>query len=232
MKQICFCVFFVVGILSVIAQSSTQYNIQGDQAFKSKDYQVARSFYSEGLDECNIYSIQRLADIWKTQPFLQGSMNLSMVISFNCLSKLSEADIPEAMLLLKDFYNEGIGTEKDSIRANYWLQKYGIAIGLTDVNQDINNNSSNNDTPKRSILSNHFSSFISYTYSPTMPFGGTAGIYFDKIGGYVSYRSDFKSVNAVYECNNTKVPAIDINNPPYEFGRESWNSRMITGGFL
>jgi hypothetical protein len=65
-----------------------------------------------------------------------------------------------------------------------------------------------------------------------MPFGFTAGIYFDKIGGYVSGRTNFQSVNATYECNNTKVPVIDIENPLYEFNREKWCSQMITGGLL
>ena len=219
-------------MVAIYAQSSTSYNIQGNQALQNKDYQIARSWFSEGLVSCDIYSIQKLVEIWKEQSSMRESMRLPMQVSFSCLESLAEAGNPEAMFLLRDFYGEGIAIEKDSIKASYWIREYGISQGIPVGDQDTSGELSLTKLPRKSLLSNRFSSFLTYTYSPTMTYGFTAGICFDKIGGYVSGRNNFQSVDAAYECNNTRVPVIEIENPPYEFNRESWHSQMITGGLL
>jgi len=232
MKRILFFVFLVSSISNIHAQF-TLYNLEGDQAFQRKDYQRARSFYTEGLDSCDQYSIRKLTDIWIEQPSMRRSMQRPMQISFICVKTLAEAGNPDAMSLLRDFYTDGIGVEKDSVLALYWHREYGKTQGfLIDNASDETDNQIKTKTPRKSILSNRFCSFLTYTYSPTMPFGFTAGIYFDKIGGYVSLRTDAKSPNVAYECDNTSVPAIEIENPLYEFNRERWHSRMITGGLL
>jgi len=236
MKRTLFFVFFIYSFSGIYAQISAEYNVQGDQAFRNEDYQTARNWYSNGVAECNIYSIERMVEIWKNQISMQESMMLPMQRSFNCLNKLAEEDNnKEAMQLLSEFYKEGIGgIEKNATLADFWRKKF-VDRSIFEIDPERLNPSEDSITvniPRKSLLSNHFSPFISYTFSPTMPYGLTAGIYFDKIGVYVSYRNDYKSVNAAYECNNTKVPAIEIENPPYEFGRENWQSRMITGGLL
>ena len=212
------------------AQPLMEYNTKGDEASLKKDFQTALSWYNEGLVSCDMYSISKVYDIWKNQPDLQESMQLDMITSFNCLKKQAEAEDSDAMRMLGDFYNNGIGTEKDSTTANNWLVKWGKATGIPVA--PITDNSDETKTPRKSLLSNRFCSFLTYTYSPTMPLGFTAGIYFDKIGGYVGFRTDLKSINAEYECNNTSVSGIEIENPLYEFNRERWQSRMITGGLL
>ncbi|MCL1933875.1 MAG: hypothetical protein FWF53_08730 [Candidatus Azobacteroides sp.] len=236
MKRIHFLVFFMGVIFNIGAQSSTYYNYQGDQAFQKRDYQAARSWYSEGLDSCDRYSIQKLVEIWVSRPAMRESMRLPMQKCYNCMKTIVEAKEPEMMRLYSDFYKFGIGTSKDSVLYNYWYMEwwnsFKTTLDITPGDLNLPVDSSAIKTPRKSLLSNRFCSFLTYTYSTTMPFGLTAGIYFDRIGGYVSLRTDFKSMNAAYECDNTKVPAIDIENPPYEFNRERWCSQMITGGLL
>jgi len=234
MKRTLFFVFFIYSFSGIYAQISAEYNVQGDQALRSEDYQTARNWYSNGVAVCDLYSIERMVEIWKNQISMQEGMRLPMLRSFNCLKMLAEEGKKEAMPLLRDFYREGIGgIEINTNLADFWHREYGKSQGfLPDTIPDIIDNSGISKVPRKSLLSTHFHSFITYTFSPTMPYGLTAGIYFDKIGGYVSYRTDYKSVNAAYECNNTKVPEIEIENPLYEFGREKWQSRMLTGGLL
>ena len=236
MKRICFFVFFMGTVLNIGAQSSTYYNYQGDQAVQEKDYQKARSWYSEGLDSCDRYSIQKLVEIWRIREDMHESMRLPMQKCYNCMKTIVEAKEPNMMRLYSDFYKFGIGIPKDSVLYNYWYMEWWNSFKTTldiapeDLNLPVD--SSVIKMPRKSLLSNRFYSFLTYTYSPTMPFGLTSGIYFDRIGGYVSLRTDFKSMNAAYECNNSIVPAIGIENPPCEFNRERWCSQMITGGIL
>jgi len=237
MRRIFFYVFLIGNISNIYAQSSTYYNYQGDQALQKKDYQAARSWYSVGLDSCDRNSIQKLVEIWINQPEIRESMQLPMRKCFKCMETIVENHDPDMMRLFSDFYKFGIGTSKDTALCNYWYMEWWNVFKTTlDIvagnTPPITADSSEIKTARKSFLSNRFYSFLTYTYSPTMPYGFTAGVYFDKIGGYVSFRTDFKSTNAAYECNNTKVPAIDVENPPYEFSRECWNSRMVTGGFL
>jgi len=238
MKRILFAVIFISILANVYAQSSTYYNYQGDQALQRKDYQMARSLYSEGLDSCDRYSIEKLVEIWVSQPEMRESMQLPMRKSFNCMQALAETRDPDMMRLFSNFYKYGIGTPKDSTLYNYWynewwnLYKTTLDIAPEKLNPSEDSSAIAVKTHRKSLLSNRFYSFLAYTYLPTMPFGLTAGIYFDKLGGYVSYRSDFKSVNAAYDCNNTNVPAIGIENPLYEFTRKKWHSQLIMAGLL
>jgi hypothetical protein len=236
MKQIFFIVFLNCGIMNIYAQSLKFYNTQGDQAFLKGDYQTARSWYNEGLDSCDRHSIQQLVKIWIDQPSMRESMRLPMRKCFNCMKTLAETGDSDAMSSLKDFYTEGIGVEKNSVLADYWYREWAKSmqtkIDMVPENIYSRIDSSAIKTPRKSLLSNRFYSFATYTWSPTMIYGFTAGIYFNKIGVYVSGRTDFKSVNAAFECNNTKVPAIANENPPYEFNRERWCSQMITGGLM
>lgn len=234
MKQILLFVFFMSSILSMQAQSSAYYNYKGDQALQKKEYGTALTWYSEGLDSCDRYSIRKLVDIWIDQTSMRASMQLPMRICFNCMTTIVESREPEMMLLYSDFYRFGIGTPQDSTLYNYWYVEWWNSFKTT-LPEDIYSHDDNSvvtKTPRKSLLSNRFYSFLTYTYSPTMPYGFTAGIYFDKIGVYVSGRTDSKSVEAAFECNNTKVPSIGTENPRYEFDRENWHSQMITGGLL
>jgi len=232
MKRIFFFAFFFNSGLSLCAQSTIYYNYQGDQALQQKDYRAARSWYSVGLDSCDRYSIRKLVEIWIDQTSMHESMQLPMLKCYNCMKTIVKDKEPDMMLLFSDFYKFGIGTPKDSVLYNYWYGEWAKSMRVRIDNAPAHEDSSEIKISRKSLLSNHFFSFLIYTYSPTMPYGLTGGIRFDKIGFYVSGKTDFKSIDAAYECNNTKVPAIEVVNPLYEFNRESWHSRMITGGLL
>lgn len=222
--------------LNVMAQD---YNAQGDFALERKDYQSARTWYSEGLVSCDRYSIRRLTDIWKEQPEIRASMRLSMWKCYSCLASLAEQQDQEAMFLISDYFKMGIGIASDSVKAEYWLKEYvkslGISVDLpafdtlyiTDsqaINQAVTAK-----MPGKSLLSNRFYSFLAYTYSRFEPMGGTLGFY-DKFGFYLSYRTGLNKGDYVYTGNNAKVPEIGIENPPYRFAREKWKCDMATGG--
>jgi hypothetical protein len=238
MKYFIFFFIFSITFLNVKAQS---YNVQGDLALEEKDYQNARIWYSEGLANCNMYSIQKLTDIWKEQPQMRASMRLSMRKSYNCLVTLAEQHDQDAMLLISDYYKLGIGTEIDSVRAEHWLKEYGKSLGLSvetppiDTVRIVDSSDINPEIipqiPRKSILSNRFYSFLAYTYSLFEPIGATLGFY-DKFGFYLSYRTNLNNVNYDYTCNNTNVPDIGIENPPYEFARERWKCDMAIGGIF
>lgn len=234
MKRIFFLVTFISNFFSIYAQSYLEYNIQGDQALQKKDYQKARSWFSQGLEKCDQYSIRRLSEIWKEQPIMREGMLFPMRRSFNCLKALTEKGNQESMLLFSEFYKYGIGMDPDSTLADYWRKEYMISMGFS-----INNVSDSirlqvdlpPQTQRKSLLLNRFCSFLTYTYSPTMPLGFTLGFY-DKLGFYLSYRTDAGKVNAAFESNNTRVPNIEIESPLYWFEGEKWHSQMVTGALL
>jgi hypothetical protein len=211
-----------------------EYNVQGDQALQKKDYQKARSWFSQGLEKCDTYSVRRLFEIWVEQPNIREGMLFPMRRSFNCLKTLAEARDQGSMLLFSEFYKYGIGTEPDSLLADYWRKEYMISMGFS-VNSVPDSIPLRVDSfpkmPRKSLFSNRFYSFLTYTYSPTMPFGLTLGFY-DKLGFYLSCRTDAVKVNAAFESNNTRVPNIEIENPPYWFEGEQWHSQMLTGALL
>ncbi|MDR3219483.1 MAG: hypothetical protein LBU22_11030 [Dysgonamonadaceae bacterium] len=222
-----FIVFFIFSacIPSIRAQD---YNIQGDKAMEEKDYQDARSWYSEGLESCNIYSIQRLTEIWKLLPDMRESMRYPILRSFECLKQLAENKNQEAIMLILDYYNQGIGVERDTVQAAFWFRE----AFPKDYRAEIPENSAMDAKivkPKKSLLSDRFYPFLAYTATPTMPVGITAGT-FDKFGFYLTYRTSIESVNYEYECNDSEVAEIGIENPPYRFEREKWISNLFSGG--
>ncbi|MDR0733225.1 MAG: hypothetical protein LBF08_04090 [Dysgonamonadaceae bacterium] len=235
MKRILFPFLFMMVFPNVKAQN---YNTQGDLAMERKDYQSARTWYSEGLENCDRYSIRRLTDIWKEQPEMRASMRLSVWKCYNCLLPLAEQQDQEAMLLISDYFKMGIGIAGDSVKAEYWLKEYAKSLGLqveASVSDDLENvapslNPLATETPKKSLLSNRFYSFLAYSYSRFEPVGGTVGFY-DKFGLYFSHRTDLnKEEDYVYTSNNARVPEIDLENPPYRFARERWKCSITTGG--
>jgi hypothetical protein len=229
MKKI---IFFFSCLFSVVCISAQEYNIQGDNALRRKDYQDARTWFSEGLKDCDLYSIRRLSEIWKEQPGMQARMRYpTMQKCFNCLKSKAELGDTDAMYLLSDYYKQGIGIEKDSVSGEFWFRKYGISMGFSQVDTLANTTENTPKIPKKSILSNRFYTFLAYTYSPTMPEGVTIGV-FNKFGAYLSYKTSSEKVNNQYTCNNSEVFGIDIERPPYTFNREKWNSRMISGGMF
>lgn len=228
MKQLIIFFLLLIGFQSLYAQ---EYNIKGDQAFQENNFEDARIWFSEGLPGCDQYSIKRLTDIWKEKAEMRRRMRLTMQKCFKCLEPLAQQKEQDAMFLISDYYKHGIGTEKDSVKADFWLKEYGLSLGFSPIEND-STLIPKIKRPKKGLLSSRFYSFITYAYSPTMPVGFTIGG-FSKWGIYAGYKTSLSSVNYDYECNNTKVYQPEINEEDmYSFGSEKWKSWMVNAGIL
>jgi hypothetical protein len=226
------------------AQSYSDYNRRGDLAMEEKDYRIARSHYSQGLSNCDYYSIKKLTEIWETQPEQQHGMRNTIVRCRECLIRLSEKDKDaNAMSLLIDYFNKGIGGEKDSIKAEQWRKEAASIIGPPLVAES-KNTPNRIDTPEPITITNtntipslsffdKYNLFPAYTYSPTMPVGVTIGG-FSKFGIMFSFKSSAgKSQKSQYDCNNKTILNINTNDYAYSFSQEEkWHSTMITAQVL
>ena len=231
--------FLLISISCVFSQSNTDYNSRGEQALLRGDYNEARTWFSEGLPSCNLNSIGQLTRIWEEQENMRRSLAMTMRRCFDCIKPLAEQKNPDAMHLLSEYYKYGIGVETDSIQSEVWYKEYLASQSPQIETEDDSIQTPDSTTlfspkiPKKSILSDKFYSFASYTYSPTMPFGITIGG-FSKYGLYFSYKTS-ESRNYDFECNNMEVIHTDLITdvkPLYQFDREDWTAEMITGGIL
>ncbi len=224
-------------------QSLTDYNRKGDEAMEKGDFFGAQVFYDQGLSTCDFQSISKITEIWNLQPALRRGMNSIISKCFNCLNTLAETHKDtRAMQLLIDYYTQGIGIEKDSIKAGYWRKEVGMIFGITDVTTNTNlikdtvyipqsnpNLILNGGTqpPKTNLLERH-NAFIAYTFSPTMPIGFTLGG-FNRLGFSFSVKASLKHPDNRYECNQEGV----INySGVCEFNQHKWHSLMTTASVL
>ena len=232
--------FLILVISYGFSQSHMEYNVRGDQALQKKDYNGARTWYSAGLQNCDIYSIEKLSNIWVQQESLRRSLNRTMRLCFDCLKSNAEEEDPKAMHMLSDYYKMGIGTEINTEQSDFWLNEYVATLGIIST-EGVDTTLHTKTEPivdypqksKKSFLSNRFYAFTAYTYSPTMPYGVTVGG-FSNYGFYLSYKTN-GSANYDFECNNKEV--INTNliteiTPLYRFEEEKWQGKMITGGLL
>ncbi len=244
MKQLFFFVIFVFSCTcSGLGQTYSEYNIEGDQAFNKGDYVGALGWYAEGITNCDQYSIKKLTEIWKEQTQIRSAMRILMPRCLNCLTKQVEkeegTEAIEAMLLLSDYYKHGIGTEKDSVTADFWLKKHVSSLGyVTDNNNTVSDPETSTAHQSQSIEpvlvpeKNRFRFLLLYSYSPTMPFGITMGTY-RKYGIYFSARTNFSFRNNDYDCNDTKV--LNYNKKQhyaYLNNKKEWNNYAFSLGTI
>ena len=221
---------------------TSDYNRRGDEAMKQGDYQMARTLYSEGLINCDdFYSIQKLTEIWKTQPEMQRGMRMIIANCRKCLFELHKKEDKNAMSLLLEYLNEGIGGDKDSIQANiiqqelWTLMGFPVATNNPGVTTDPLTHpviSQNIDTVPKLKFSEKYTMFVAYTFSPTMPVGINAGI-FNKFGVMLSIKTSIQKPDSKYDCNNSTIFDINTDLYPYDFTqKEKWHSTMFTAQVL
>ncbi len=249
MKKFCFILFCLfVYLFNTNGQTYSDYNRRGDQAMEAKDFQLAKTFYSEGLTNCNdYYSIKKLTEIWRSQPQMQQSMNVIISGCRKCLIQLTKNEeaytASAAMALLAEYYHDGIGIEKDSFKADS-LKKEAATI-LTGLSLTPENGTSKIDSVPQIIVptqnidtipplkfSDKYKIFVAYTFSPTMPVGINAGI-FNKLGVMLGFKSSIqKRPKYEYECNSSTIFNLN-SNYSYEFtSKEKWHSMMFTAQVL
>lgn len=231
-KLIAFLLFLFFCLQNLIGQTYKDYNIRGDQAMQDHDYFGAHTWFSEGLSDCDSYSIRRLTDIWKEHENIRRGMKLTIDRCFNCLLIMAGEKDQEAMLLLSEYYKNGIGIEVDPTLSEYWLSEYATSIGFTPTENVVDTLYIPDVEPKekkKSFISDKFYFFASYNLTPTMPYGISIGG-FDKYGLYVTYRNNFSSINHDFECTNSEVKKeLDL---IYKFDKKKWSNYMITGGIM
>jgi hypothetical protein len=225
------------------AQADTDYNRKGDQALQRHDYMDARMWYSEGIEDCDKYSIRRLTTLWNNQASMRSSMHVLMSRCFECLGNQVLSGDTDAMLSLSEYYKKGIGVEIDTIKSEFWEKRaMGLYIGghyngktnatIIDTIKVIDPTPKN--ATKKEPFYKDFEYFVSYSPSWLMPAGISFGILNDgKLGFYLDYRMNLDLTKSELECENGIIPGLDPNlYAKSEEATERWNHYMITTGVI
>lgn len=213
---------------------------------EEKDYPIARTYFSEGLKNCDYSCIEKLTEIWETQPSQRRGMGRTIERCRECLIKLSKEkglNTTNAMALLYSYYLiEGVGGEIDIEFAEQLKKEAAAILGLNVVAE---NGETKVDTSTIQITPLHiepipalsfsekYTLFLAYTFSPTMPVGVSAGI-FNKFGVMLGFKSSIqKRPDSEYDCNNSSILNINTNSYSYDFTqKEKWHSMMFTAQVL
>ena len=173
----------------VKAQSFTEYNRRGDEAKDRKDYQTAMFWYEEGVANCNQYSIDKLATIWKEDSTMHLSMRVVMAKCMNCLNdQATNYNDTIAIKKIIEFYSEGIGTAKNEASANLWKEQL----------EQIRNPITVLSTPRASGVKMKF--FMGYHASVIAPFGIQFGGMGKTVGWYVRFGSNLSFQTSRLNC--------------------------------
>jgi hypothetical protein len=216
-------VIYTLFPLCVIAQQNIEYNRKGDEAMKRLDYSDARLFYSEGMLDCDIYSISQLTTIWMINEQMRTSMYNLMSRCLNCLNvKATENDTTAISLLIR-YYTEGIGTNPSEELAIHWTEQLKEINTPPIVIQEILAEGEPAVQPVRF--------FVGYTFSTFSPAGITIGGTGRRWGGYARFKTNLSFQG--YEAGFTgKEPT----NLPKEFllkpMDKKFNSYAVTGGLV
>ena len=172
---------------NIAAQSSTEYNIKGDEAKRNSDYSLAKMWYEVGLDQCNPHSIEKLHEIWlAVDEDMRITLRSVMARSFNCISEKARQNDTISINMLISFYENGIGTEMNKAEAEQWkfrLEDIRNPYLLHDYERPV----------KREREKMEF--FAGYSGTFEAPFGLTVGGVGRTVGWYLRFRSNLSSQN-------------------------------------
>jgi len=237
MKQLLFTFIFILFCFHHIeAQSDTDYNRRGDRALQLLDYMDARMWYSEGIESCNEYSIRQLTKIWDSQASMRSGMYVLMSKCLACLERQALSDHIEAIRMLAEYYERGIGTEADVEKAELWRRRaFDILFG-----ENIPVPTDTVEVPvvapveKKIPFYKDFSYFFAYSPTYTMPFGLTFGLINEnRIGGYVSFRSNLSFYKTDSICNDNIIPGYGKNTQYcFDTEKKKRNYHLFTAGIL
>jgi len=192
MRQIYILILYISLPLFAFGQQYTEYNRKGDDAILRHDYSEARMAYGEGIEFCDLYSIQGLTNIWKQDESMRPSMRNLMRRCFNCLLDYSEKNDTTAIKLLIDFYSEGIGTVSNTLYADTWKERLHSLRPKAEpaIQHPI--------VPVKEKEKLHF--FGGYAFSIEAPYGITLGMVRNRFGFYGRYKTNFSNYSHKYEC--------------------------------
>ncbi|MDD4116062.1 MAG: hypothetical protein PHG27_10805 [Massilibacteroides sp.] len=217
-------VLFVFALISyeLAGQQLATYNKKGDDALARTDYSDAKMWFEEGVVNCDLYSIDKITQIWRTQTEMRGTMRSLMNKCFNCLTTKSVANDTTAIKILILYHKEGIGVVQNKNLATYWSQR------LTFLTKGTNPSNTNEQQTFREEKQSNF--FIGYNYSIETPFGITFGTIGRKLGWYARIKSNLSFATSDGENNNQSlIPQIEN---PYLFDKEKINAHAGSAGVI
>jgi hypothetical protein len=199
----------------------TEYNQKGDEAMRRQDYQDAKMWYEEGVSNCDLYSINQLTVIWKTDEAMHTSMGPVMNKCLQCLhdQAMSKKDTL-AMKKLILFYTEGIGASQDEGSANSWRE----------LLEQIRNPYTSTYRPKKPREKMKFFAGLS-SLPPVAPYGIEVGGV-SSVGWYVRARSNlaFPQVTNGVSCVNGAKTGNNYSGAIQAFDRDGLFYRFISSG--
>lgn len=222
MKKGWILLFFALIGYTVSAQQQTTYNKKGDEALQREDYSDAKMWYEEGVINCNLYSIEKITNMWIEQPDMRVSLRLLANKCFNCLTEKSAENDTVAIRNLIHYHQQGIGVPKNKTLAAYWIQRLGYLTKDTNLY----------DLYERPAATKQrqYDFFIGYNYSIETPFGLTVGAIGKKMGWYVRVKSNFSFANYDGENNNEGLtPQIT---DQYLFDKKKISSHAGSAGVI
>lgn len=210
--------------LGIAAQQRMDYNRKGDEAMKRQDYSDAKMWYEEGVPQCDPYSIEKLTEIWLSNPRMRSSMRSLMDKCLNCLTVKATEDDLDAISKLIVYYTEGIGTPKSDELATYWKEYKENLLKPAEPEIVYRDSSLIKPRPRMRF-------FVGYAYSIEFPFGITVGGVGQRLGWYVRFKTNMSFMNYTGECNN-RGEILDFLEPEesYELnGAESSKTSSLGG---
>ncbi|MDR2496942.1 MAG: hypothetical protein LBD21_07425 [Tannerellaceae bacterium] len=208
------------------AQQQADYNRKGDEAMRKRDYSDARLYYSEGVANCDLYSIDRLTELWKNNPQLHSSLHNLMGRCLNCLNNSAAGKDTAAIARLIVYYSAGIGAPKSENMANIWTQE------LDNLKKPVVETQQPYLGPREEI--NPIRYFAGYAFSVLAPVGITVGGMGERFGLYGRFKTNasFQSYEGEMTYPTKDAPPPSIGDAILHPGGENWNSLAITAGLV
>lgn len=216
MKKLWLLILCSVFPVCIIAQQHTEYNRRGDEAMKNRDYSDARLFYSEGVSNCDMYSIHQLTKIWLNNERMRNTMHNVMSRCLSCLNVRAEENDTTAISKVILYYSRGIGTPQSDEMAQIWLKR------LDDIRKPV---ISNGIEPTQRM-----EFFVGYSFSPLAPVGITFGGVGKRFGWYTRFKTNasFQSFGDEFSGTTGPTETTDYLYPV----KKKANSLAITAGLI
>ncbi|MDD4515074.1 hypothetical protein [Massilibacteroides sp.] len=205
----------------VTGQQQTTYNKKGDEAMAREDYREAKMWYEEGVINCDLYSIDKITQIWRNQSSMRVSMRSLITKCYDCLTTKSAENDTTAIRNLIYYHKEGIGVPENKTLASYWTQRLAFLskdADLTDLYE--------RPELKKDRESNFF---IGYNYSVEAPFGLTFGSVGKTMGWYARIKSNLSFTGYDRDTNNQGLSDVDSQ---FRFEKSKINAHIGTAGVI
>jgi hypothetical protein len=224
MKRMMIMFVLLHATIYVTAQrQQTEYNREGDDAMKRRDYSAAKIWYEEGVSGCDPYSISQLTSIWLSEASMRMSLRSVMSRCLDCLTnRATDFNDTTSMKKLIQYYAEGIGTYKNQAKVDFWKGQ------LTFLQMASGTNRKNGEPSRKKI---RMKIFAGYAGSYHAPYGLTVGGV-GRFGWYLRYRTNFSSQKYTANSTNGRLTGTPDDLLSGWTGRAKTNAWMATGGLI